>query len=93
MNRMVVFTDHVKDKLLREIGKLGITEHVITEILRTPDELLYDASRNRFVAVDWTRNVAVIYEKTDDDLLVITVIYSSELKDVVNRRRRTGTWI
>ena len=90
---MIVFTDHAKDKLLKEIGKLGITEQTVIEILRNPDERLYDAFRNRFVTVSWSHNVAVIYEKTDDVLVVVTVIYSSELKDIVKRRRQTGRWI
>ena len=90
---MIVFTDHAKDKLLTEIRKLGVTEQTVMEILRKPDELLYDAFRNRFVAVSWSHNTAVIYEKTDDDLIVVTVIYSSKLRDVVNRRRRVGRWI
>ena len=90
---MIVFTDHAKDKLLKEIGKLGIKERTVTKIVRNPDEMVYDALRNRFVAISWSHNVAVIYEKTDDDLAVVTVIYSSELKDIVNRRRRTGRWI
>jgi len=90
---VIVFTDHAKDKLLKEIGKLGIKERTVTKIVRNPDEMVYDALRNRFVAISWSHNVAVIYEKTDDDLVVVTVIYSSELKDIVNRRRRTGRWI
>jgi len=45
------------------------------------------------VAVNWSHNTAVIYEKTNDDLIVITVIYSSELEDIVNSRRRIGRWI
>lgn len=46
-----MFTDHAKDKLLKELGKLGITEETVMEILRNPDEMLYDAMRNRFVVV------------------------------------------
>lgn len=88
-----MFTDHVKDKLQKELGKLGITKQMVIEILRSPDEMLYDALRNRFVVVSWSRKVAVIYEKTNDVLIVITVIYSSELKDIVNRRRKIGRWI
>lgn len=90
---MIVFTDHAKDKLQKELRKLGITEETVMEILRNPDEVLYDALRNRFVVVNWKHKVAVIYEKADDDLIVITVIYSSVLKDIVNKRRRTGRWI
>ena len=61
--------------------------------MKKPDEMLYDALRNRFVAISWGHNLAVIHEKTNHDLVVITVIYSTELKDIVNRRRRTGRWI
>lgn len=47
---MIIFTNHVRDKLTKEIGKLGITERTIAGILRNPDELLYDALRDIFVA-------------------------------------------
>ena len=90
---MVIFTDHARDKLLKELGKLGIREQTIIEILRNPDEMLYDAFTNRFVIVSWSHNVAVIYEMVNDDIVVITVIYSSVLKDIVNGRRKTGRWI
>lgn len=93
VNRMIIFTDHAKDKLLKELSKLGVTERTVTEIIRDPDELLYDSLTNRFVAIGWSRNTAVIHEKTNGDFIVVTVIYSSELKDVVNRRRGIGRWI
>ena len=47
---------------------------------RKPDELLYDSLTNRFVAVNWSRNIAAIYEKTNEDSIIITVICSSELR-------------
>jgi len=90
---MIKFTDHAKEKILKELQKLGITKQVIMKILRNPDELLYDTSAYRFVALSWSHNVAVIYEKAADNLVVITVIYSSELKHVVQRRKRIGRWI
>jgi len=90
---MIVFTDHARDKLQKEMEKLGVTEKTIKQIVKKPDELLYDALRNRFVAISWGHNLAVIHEKINYDLVVITVIYSTELKDIVNRRRRTGRWI
>ena len=65
---MIVFTDHAKDKLLKELRKLSITEETVMETLRNPDEMLYDALKNRFVVVSWSHNVAVVYEKADDDL-------------------------
>jgi len=90
---MIMFTDHAKDKLLKELKKLGITEQRITEILKKPDELLYDALRERFAALSWSHNTAVIYEKTNNKIIVVTVIYSSELKSMVTRRKRIGRWI
>ena len=90
---MIVFTDHAKDKLSRELRKLGVTEQAVMKILRNPDELLYDALTNRFVAVSWSHNTAVIYEKINNNLIVVTVIYSGGLKDVANRRRGIGRWI
>ena len=93
MNGMIIFTDHAKDKLVKELNKLGITERTATEIIREPDELLYDSLTNRFVAIRWSRKTAVIYEKDDNNFTVITVIYSSELRDAVNRRRKRGRWI
>lgn len=93
MNGMIIFTDHAKDKLVKELNKLGITERTATEIIREPDELLYDSLTNRFVAIRWSRKTAVIYEKDDNNFFVVTVIYSSELRDAVNRRRKRGRWI
>jgi len=90
---MIVFTDHARDKLQKEMKKLGVTEKTIKQIVKKPDDLLYDALRNRFVAISWGHNLAVIHEKANHNLIVITVIYSTELKDIVNRRRRTGRWI
>lgn len=37
--------------------------------------------------------IAVVYEKSDGDTLVITVIYSSALEEIVDRRRGSGRWI
>ena len=88
-----MFTDHARDKIRKEMKKFDITEKTIKQIVNKPDEIFYDALRNRFVAISWSRNLAVIQEKTNHHFIVITVIYSTELKDIVNRRRRTGRWI
>jgi len=45
------------------------------------------------VALSWSHNTAIIHEKTNQNLIVIIVIYSSELRDVVNKRKRAGRWI
>ena len=89
---MIRFTDPAKDKLLKELHKLGVTEKKVTETIRDPDEILYDSQTDRYVAVSWSHQIAAVYQK-DGDILVITVIYSSMLKDIVDRRRRSGRWI
>ena len=93
MNGMIIFTDHAKDKLLKELNMLGITERTVTKIITDPDELLYDSLTNRFVAIGWNHNTAVVHEKIDGNFIVATVIYSRELIDMVNRRKRNGRWI
>lgn len=90
---MITFTDHAKTKILKELKKLGITRQLITKTLKNPDELLYDALTERYIAINWNHNTAIIYEKTNSNLTVVTIIYSSELKDSVNKRKRTGRWI
>jgi hypothetical protein len=48
---MNLFTDHAKDKLLKELHKLGVTEKTVTETIKSPDELLYDSQTDRYIAV------------------------------------------
>lgn len=90
---MILFTDHVKDKFLTELHKLGVTEKTATETINNPEEFLYDSQTDRYIAVSWSHKIAVVYEKRDGDILIITVIYSSVLKEIVDRRRRSGRWI
>ena len=90
---MISFTDHIKDKLLRELSRLGVTEETVTETIKNPDDLLYDSQTDRYIAVSWSHKVAVVYEKRDSEFLVITVIYSSTVRSIVDRRRRSGRWI
>ena len=90
---MISFTDHIKDKLLRELSRLGVTEETVTETIKNPDDLLYDSQTDRYIAVSWSYKVAVVYEKRDSEFLVITVIYSSTVRSIVDRRRRSGRWI
>ncbi len=90
---MISFTDHAKDKLLQELNRLGVTEETVTETIKSPDDLLYDSQTDRYIAVSWSHKIAVVYEKRDRDILVITVIYSSMLENMVDRRRGSGRWI
>ena len=60
---MTLFTDHAKDKILKELHKLGVTEKTVTETIKSPDELLYDSQTDRYIAVSWSHKIAVVYEK------------------------------
>jgi hypothetical protein len=60
------------------------------QILKNPDELLYDVLTGRYVALNWTHNTAIIYEKTKRNITVVTIIYSSELMDIVNKRKEVA---
>jgi predicted transcriptional regulator len=90
---MIIFTEHAKAKIQKELKKLGITKQLTAQILKNPDELLYDVLTGRYVALNWTHNTAIIYEKTKRNITVVTIIYSSELMDIVNKRKRVGRWI
>ena len=48
--------------------------------------------------MDQIRKIAVVYEiinKTDEreDMFVVTVVYSSELDNVLKRRVKSGRWV
>lgn len=70
-----------------------MTERTVTDVINDPDELLYDSQTGRFVALSLNHSVAVVYEENNGDILVITVIYSSALKETVDARRRSGRWM
>jgi len=89
---MISFTDHARDKLQRELAKLGITDNSVGATIEGPDLLLFDPETDRYVAIKWSHSIAVIYEKQLDDALVITVRCSTVLKEIVDRRR-SGRWI
>jgi len=90
---MIFFTDHARDKLQKEMKKLGITEKTVKQVVSKPEEMLYDALTGRFVAVGLNHRLAVVHEVVNHDFFVVTVIYSTQLKDVVKNRRRAGRWI
>lgn len=43
--------------------------------------------------MSWSHRIAVVYKKSDGDSLGMTIIYSSVLKEMVDRRRGSGRWI
>ena len=90
---MIFFTDHVLDKIDKELGKFNITKDSITQTINNPAQVLYDTQTERYVAIDHKTKTAIIYEKTGETKVIITVIYSSTLKKIVENRRRNGRWI
>jgi hypothetical protein len=84
---------HVEDKIAKELSRLGVTKELLEEVMIKPDEVLYDSVTGRYVALKMERNIAVVYERRDEDMFIITAIYSGKLADVVQRRKRSGRWI
>jgi len=84
---------HIVDKLAKELSRMGISIESLEEVIRNPDEILYDTVTGRLVAVKIGGNLAVIYERRGEEIFIITAIYSSSLDDVVRRRKRSGRWI
>lgn len=84
---------HAKSKLTWEpfLGH-GITEEHIKRATNESDETLYDTRTGRLVAVDYKSNIVVIFEKANGHRHVVTVIYCSKLKELVERRRK-GRWV
>jgi hypothetical protein len=70
-----------------------VTEETVTETIKSPVDLLYDSQTDRYMAVSWSYKVAVVYEKSDGEFLVITVIYRCTVRRIFDRRRRSGRWI
>ena len=90
---MIRFSRHAMNKLAKELSKLNITEELVKETIKEPDEVLYDTVTGRYVAIKMRHNLAVIYEKNGEDIFVITTIFISRLKELVIKRKRSGRWI
>ncbi|MEM3478527.1 MAG: hypothetical protein QXV74_00595 [Candidatus Bathyarchaeia archaeon] len=89
----VVFSWHILDKIANELSRVGVTRDLIENIVRSPDEILYDTATNRYIAVRFDQKTAVIYERRDQQVFIVTAIYSSGIENTVRRRKRSGRWI
>ncbi len=87
------WSKHVKDKLDKELARLGITKELLEDIISKPDETLFDSENGRNVAIRLKSKIAVIYERKIDNAFIITAIYSSNIENVVSRRKRSGRWL
>ena len=90
---MISFTHHALEKIEKELTKLKITKETILESINEPDQILYDTQTERYIAIDQDKKTAIIYEKTGEDTQIITIIYSSTLYNLIEKRRRSGRWI
>ena len=70
-----------------------MTKDLIESIVRSPDEILYDTVTNRYIAVSFDQKIAVIYERRDQQVSIVTAIYSSGIENIVRRRKRSERWI
>jgi len=89
----ILFTRHVVEKLEKYLRQLGVSEEDVVTTLREPDDLAYDTLTNRYIALSYAKKLAVVYEREDDKIIVVTAIYSSRLRELVERRRVSGRWI
>lgn len=89
----VRWSKHIEDKLEKELYRLGITKELLEDVVSKPDEVLFDSENGRNVAVRLKRNLAVIYELGNEDMFIITAIYSGNLEHIVKRRKRSGRWL
>jgi len=90
---MITYTDHASEKLTTELKKHNITKETVTHTLAEPHQMLYDTQTDRYIAINKDMKTAILYEKAGEDTRIITIIYSSTLNNVIERRRRSGRWI
>jgi hypothetical protein len=89
----VRWSRHIEEKIEKELSKLGVTKHLLENVVSKPDEVLFDSENGRNVAVKLKRNLVVIYEQRVEDTFIITAIYSSNIAQVIQRRKRSGRWL
>jgi len=86
----VLFTRQKLEKCFRQ---LRISEEDVIAVLREPEDLAYDTLTDRYIALNYAKKLAVVYEKENDRIIVVTAIYSSRLRELVERRKVSDRWI
>ena len=84
----IVFTRHA----IRRMRERGIGEEAVYEALGEPDELFLDTETGRIVAVKYSTGLCVITEADRDTVRIVTVLRSTSLERLVEKRR-TGRWV
>ncbi len=82
---------HAKFKL-KEAEEFGVTSRDVDTAINSPDIVLADTKTGNIVAVNYAAKIAVPYSVKGGERTVKTIIYSSEIEEMVEKRRRSGRW-
>jgi len=62
----ILFTRQKLEKYLRQ---LGISEEDVITALREPEDLAYGTLTDRYIALNYAKKLAVVYEKENDETI------------------------
>ena len=88
----ITLTPHAEWKL-ETLSPLGITLRDIEETITNPDERLYDTQTDHLIAVNHNKNLIVVYDMEDHRAKIVTIIYTTRLPKLLERRKKQGRWI
>ena len=86
----VYLTEHAKIRM----EERGITIEDVREALERPDMEFINTLHNRYILVKIYDSDGLILalDRYEDRAELVTVIYSTEARDLVRRRTRRGRW-
>ena len=84
----IEFTRHA----LRRMRERGVRREDVYEALGDPDEVLLDVETGRIVAAKYSKGLCIVVEARGDAVKVITVLITSDLRRLVERRKERGRW-
>lgn len=76
--KRIKITNHAK----RRMSERNITESLVITVIRNPEDVLYDTDTGREVLIDYNHGIAIICEELTDIVIVVTVVFSKNLKKV-----------
>ena len=80
---MVSFTHHASEKTEKELAKFNITKETILQTINKPDQILYDTQTERYIALNINKKIAIVYEKTREDQLIITNLGNTKYTKII----------
>jgi len=72
-NARISFSRHVLEKLEKYLSSLGVSKNDVVDAVRKPDDVVYDVLENRYVALSYKKNLAVVYER-NEEVIIVTAI-------------------